>query len=113
MRPYLIALLFASPLPALSQSPEDKEWVCDETSRLAEFIMEAHQDGFPMTDMIGILRDTKTEEISANLVNGYIENLVVPIYSSPRFHTDKAKKRAIANARDTTAADCYKDFVFE
>lgn len=101
MRRFLIAALIAAmPLSAIATaampqiSAEDTE-VCDNLSSLASSIMTAHQNGSPMADIMSLVSEPSHQ------------NLVIEIYQSPRYHSSSNKQSAIAEIRDSIAADCY------
>ena len=78
----------------------DRSDPCGPISKFAEIVMDAHQDGFPMTDMMRLVDE-------GGPVPELRRRIVIAAYSEPRFRTPANQHDAVGRFRDRVAAECY------
>ena len=102
MKPAIILMAAMAVSPLSSKANE----LCDHMATLATSIMTAHQSSVPLSTAMGIALKGGDEQ-----VNKVTKQIVMDAYGSPRFHTDKAKMRAVSDFRDKRHLACLKAFM--
>lgn len=91
----VLALLVASTVPAWADDGDP----CVAQSSLAAQIMEAHQVGVPLTQLMEVLAENELGRIMARAA-----------YSSPRYSSPSVRQQAIDDFRDRMALLCYEAY---
>lgn len=89
----VLALLLASTLPAWAEVGDP----CVAQASLAAQIMEAHQVGVPLTQLMEVLAENELGRVMARAA-----------YSSPRYSTPSVRQQSIDDFRDRMALLCYE-----
>lgn len=89
----VLTIFLASTFPA---SAEDGD-PCVAQASLAAQIMEAHQVGVPLTQLMEVLAENELGRIMARAA-----------YSSPRYSSPVVRQQAIDDFRDRMALLCYE-----
>ena len=88
----LIFLSISSPLQA-----NDWRALCGDISGLASQVMKSRQSGIPMSAMI-----------QATQGDSMMENMIISAFETPRYSSEKVKKRTIEDFRDKIYLECIK-----
>lgn len=90
-----IALLSTS---FIAQAEESKGMSCKEISEFAGSIMQARQQGTPMSDLYDIANGSKV-----------IESLIILAYEVPKFNTAEYKQREVSKFKNELFLACVKN----
>jgi len=104
---FLVALLFngcgKSPQDNQSQTPKDTQnspsvsKLCEAWGKVAAKIMESRQAGMPMSTLMEISKEDKTQQA-----------LIVKAYEHPHLQTKEYIQKSIGDFRDEVYLDCFK-----
>lgn len=87
--------------PVMAMTTEE---ACDNIARAGEAVMIARQKGIPLQQELGVV--LRSREIAAT--KDAIRLLINMAYQQPRFDTDEAKAKAIADFRDQVVLICMQ-----
>lgn len=73
---------------------------CTNIAMLAESVMDSHQAGVSISEVLGSAKEAGIE--------GIIQPMVIEAYDSPRFSTEPMKKKKVGEFRDKWHLRCLK-----
>lgn len=97
-------VLFVAVIPLCAQADERYDKLCELHSKSAKYIMEARQNGAPMSDAMKIASNGD----SGPKLKELMRSIVVSAYETPRFGSKQLKDSAVSEFENKVYLSCIK-----
>ena len=105
MKKIILSLSLMASAPAVANTSGNDTY-CNQLATTAETLMDARQQGVPMSTAIGIVNKVKDKDL-----RGTMRNMVMQAYEAHRYMTAEVQQITIGNFRDEWHLACLRSFM--